>query len=97
MTIEVTPGARDWLRKKGSVATVRLSPRHGCCGGRADIAVAEARPPDWPERYVRLELEDLTLHVDPTLVDQRLTIDVDGFLGLGHLFVEGASPTRSQE
>lgn len=97
MTIEVTTRARDWLRKKGSVATVRLSPRHGCCGGRADIAVAEARPPDWPERYVRLELEDVTLHVDPMLADQGLTIDVEGFLGLKHLMVEGASPTRSKE
>lgn len=97
MTIEVTPGAREWLRKKGGVATVRLSPRHGCCGGRADIAVAEARPPDWPERYVRLEFEGVTLHVDPTLVDQGLQINVEGFLGLRHLFVEGTSPTRSKE
>jgi len=97
MTIEVTPRAREWLRRKGGVATVRLSPRHGCCGGRADIAVAEARPPDWPERYVRLELEGVTLHVDSTLVDQQLTVDVEGFLGLGHLFVAGASPTRANE
>ncbi|CAM3466348.1 CC/Se motif family (seleno)protein [Halomonas lysinitropha] len=94
MTIEVTPRAREWLNKKGGVATVRLSPRRGCCGGRADIAVAEARPPDSPERYVRLEFEDMTLYVDPTLVDQGLTLDAEGFLGLKHLFVEGAPLTR---
>lgn len=97
MAIEVTPRAREWLRNKGGVATVRLSPRHGCCGGGADIAVAEARAPDEPERYTRLEFEEVTLHIDPTLVDQGLRVDVEGFLGLRYLFVEGASPTRARE
>ncbi|MFC2991480.1 CC/Se motif family (seleno)protein [Halomonas tibetensis] len=97
MTIEVTARARAWLKKKGGVATVRLSTRHGCCGGSADIAVAEARRPDEPERYTRLELEGVTLHIDPTLIDQGLRINVEGFLGLKHLFVEGASPSRSKE
>ncbi|WP_416137313.1 CC/Se motif family (seleno)protein [Halomonas sp. HK25] len=97
MAIEVSDRAREWLRKKGGVATVRLSPRHGCCGGSADIAVAEARTPDEPGRYTRLEVEGVTLHIDPTLVDQGLRLDVEGFLGLRRLFVEGASPTRSKE
>ncbi len=97
MVIEVTERAREWLLKKGGVGTVRLSPRHGCCGGRADIAVAEARAPDNPERYTRLEFDCVTLYINPTLVDQGLRVDVEGFLGLRHLFVEGASPTRSKE
>ena len=97
MTIEVTPRAREWLREKGKVATVRLSPRHGCCGGRADITVAEARAPDEPERYACLEFDDVTLYIDPSLVDQGLRVDIEGFLGLKHLFVEGASSTRFKE
>ena len=97
MAIEVSDRARAWLKTKGGVATVRLSPRHGCCGGGADIAVAEARPPETPERYTRLDLDGVTVHIDPTLVDQGLRLDVEGFLGLRHLFVEGASPTRSKE
>lgn len=97
MAIEVTPRAREWLRNKGGVATVRLSPRHGCCGGGADIAVAEARAPDEPERYTRLEFDDVTLHIDPSMVDRGLRVDVEGFLGLKHLFVEGASLTRARE
>ncbi|MDZ7852447.1 MAG: CC/Se motif family (seleno)protein [Halomonas sp.] len=97
MAINVTEPASEWLLKKGGVATVRLSPRHGCCGGSADIAVAEAHMPDDPERFTRLEFDGMTLYIDPTLVDQRLTLDVEGFLGLKHLFVEGASPTRSKE
>lgn len=97
MAIVVTAPAREWLHDKGGVATVRLSPRHGCCGGVADIAVAEARTPDEPKRYTRLELEGVTLYIDKTLVDQSLTVDIEGFLGLSHLFVEGVSPTRSKE
>ncbi|MDI5921067.1 CC/Se motif family (seleno)protein [Halomonas sp. LR5S13] len=97
MAIDVTPRAREWLRRKGGVATLRLSPRHGCCGGGADVTVAEARAPDEPERYTRLEFEDVTLHLDPSLVDQELRVDVDGFLGLRHLFVEGTSPTRARK
>lgn len=94
MAIEVSDHAMEWLRKKGGVATVRLSPRHGCCGGGAEIAVAEARAPDAPERYTRLEIEGVTLYLDPTLVDQGLRLDVEGFLGLRHLFVDGVALSR---
>ncbi|MBE0489351.1 MAG: hypothetical protein IBX53_09745 [Halomonas sp.] len=94
MAIEVTEQAREWLKRKGGIATVRLSPRHGCCGGGAELAVAEARTPDEPERYTRLDLDGVTLHIDPTLVDQGLRVDVEGFLGLRHLFVEGVPLSR---
>ncbi|MGJ7460708.1 CC/Se motif family (seleno)protein [Halomonas sp. MA07-2] len=97
MAIEITARTREWLKKKGGVATVRLSTRHGCCGGSADIAVAEARTPDEPGSYKRLELDDVTLYIDPTLVDQGLKVDIEGFLGLRYLMVEGVSPTRSKE
>ncbi|MBB3183040.1 hypothetical protein FHR95_000564 [Halomonas fontilapidosi] len=94
MAIEVSDRAREWLHKQGGVATVRLSPRHGCCGGRADIAVAEARTPDAPKRYTRLEHDGVVLYIAPTLLDQDLTLDVEGFLGLRHLFVDGAPLSR---
>jgi len=94
MTIEISDRARAWLRQKGGVATLRPSPRHGCCGGRADIAVAEVGAPDAPERYRHLEFAGITLYIDPRLADQSLTLDVEGFLGFRALFVEGASPSR---
>ncbi|MWJ27042.1 hypothetical protein GPM19_02290 [Halomonas sp. ZH2S] len=97
MAIKVSDRAREWLKSKGGVATVRLSPRHGCCGGGADITVAEARVPDAPERYTCVEQEEVTLHIDPALVDQDLRLDVEGFMGMKKLFVEGASPTRSKQ
>lgn len=94
MAIEVSDRAREWLSKKGGVATVRLSPRHGCCGGRTDIAVADARAPEVPERYARLGCNGLVLYIDPRLVDQDLSLDIEGFLGLRHLFVDGAPLSR---
>jgi len=94
MAIEVSERAREWLRKKGGVATVRLSPRHGCCGGGAEIAVAEARAPNEPACYTRVEFAELVLYIDPTLVDQGLRLDIEGFLGLRHLFVDGVALSR---
>ncbi|WP_346797689.1 CC/Se motif family (seleno)protein [Halomonas sp. Bachu 37] len=92
MGIEVTARAREWLNKKGGVATMRLSPRHGCCGGGANVAVAEARTPDEPTLYRRLEQDGLTLFIEPSLLGQGLVLDIEGFLGFRSLFVHGASP-----
>ncbi|MGM0985596.1 MAG: CC/Se motif family (seleno)protein [Pseudomonadota bacterium] len=94
MAIEVTPRAREWLKRKGGVATVRLSPRHGCCGGGADIAVAEARAPEFPERYTHLEHDGVVLYIAPMLLDRGLRLDVEGFLGLRYLFVDGVALSR---
>ncbi|RDB43744.1 hypothetical protein DU490_06115 [Halomonas sp. DQ26W] len=79
------------------MATVRLSPRYGCCGGGADIVVAEARRPDEPSIYTKIETGKVVLYVEPTLVDETLILDVEGFLGFRSLFVDGASPTRFKE
>ncbi|WP_205599103.1 CC/Se motif family (seleno)protein [Halomonas faecis] len=92
MAIEVTAAARAWLVSKGGVATVRLSPRHGCCGGGVDIAVAEARTPNDPKIYKQLTQDGLTLFIEPSLADQGLVIDASSLLGFTSLFVEGASP-----
>ncbi|PRY71996.1 CC/Se motif family (seleno)protein [Halomonas ventosae] len=82
MAIEVSDRAREWLKRKGGVVTLCYSPRHGCCGGRVNIAVAEVRAPDAPERYTRLECDGVVLYIDPTLLDHGLRLDVEGFLGL---------------
>lgn len=60
MAIEVTPAARAWLERKGSVLTVRLSPRHGCCGGGADIAVTATCASEGCDR----EIADAQRHLD---------------------------------
>ncbi len=39
--IEMEHPAVAFIQQHGGVVTVRRSPRHGCCGGTAHIAVAE--------------------------------------------------------
>ena len=97
MTLEITAAARQWLLQKTGVATIRLSPRHGCCGGGAQAAVAEARTPDDPSAYKRIDRDGLVLYLHPALEDQALTLDISGLLGFKTLLVEGSSLTRLRE
>lgn len=46
--IDVSDAAKAFIKQHGGVVTVRLSPRHGCCGGLANVAVAEASSPNDP-------------------------------------------------
>lgn len=43
--IDVSDDAKAFIKQQGGVVTVRLSPRHGCCGGLANVAVAEVSAP----------------------------------------------------
>ncbi|MBS9403950.1 hypothetical protein KG088_09940 [Halomonas sp. TRM85114] len=97
MPIKVTAAAREWLLKQGGVVTIRLSPRHGCCGGGTHVAVAEARTPDDPFAFTRFDSEGLVIYFAPSLEDQALVVDLQGLLGIKKLFVEGVSPTRLSE
>ena len=87
--IEIGSRAIAFIKQHGGVVTVRLSPRHGCCGGVANVAVAEASPPADPSLYQRHYYRDITLFIAPELVGQGLTINVEGFWKLRHLYVDG--------
>ncbi|GEN28775.1 hypothetical protein HVA01_24210 [Halovibrio variabilis] len=89
--IDITSSAKAFIKQQGGVMTVRLSPRHGCCGGLANVAVAEATSPADPSLYHRHCDEDLTLFIAPALVGQGLRVDVEGFWKLRHLYVDGAA------
>lgn len=89
--IEITSSAKAFIKQKGGVVTVRLSPRHGCCGGLANVAVAEATSPADPSLYQRHSDKNLTLFIAPELVGQGLRVDVEGFWKLRHLYVDGAA------
>ncbi|MCC5884659.1 MAG: hypothetical protein JJU25_18735 [Halomonas sp.] len=97
MVIEVTDKAKAWIASHGGALTVRLSPRHGCCGGGAEIVVAEARRPDDSSHYQAFDHEGLKLFIDPTLVDQGLVVGIEGLLGLKQLFVDGAPIVRQRD
>ncbi|MDR5875540.1 CC/Se motif family (seleno)protein [Vreelandella gomseomensis] len=89
--IEIEDNALAYIKQLGNVLTVRLSPRHGCCGGSANVAVAEAISPKDPSLFQRYHHQGITLFTDPKLTYQGLKINVEGFWKLRHLYVEGAS------
>lgn len=87
--IDISDAANAFIRQQGGVVTVRLSPRHGCCGGSANVAVAEAQAPTDPSLYQRHIDQDITLFITPALIDQPLRIRLEGIWKLRHLYVEG--------
>ena len=90
--IDVSDAAKAFIKQQGGVVTVRLSPRHGCCGGLANVAVAEASAPKNPSLYQRHSDEDITLFIATELAYQGLRVDVEGVWKLRHLYVDGSSP-----
>lgn len=86
--IDISDAAKAFIKQKGGVVTVRLSPRHGCCGGLANVAVAEANSPNDPALYQRYSDQAITLFIDPALACQGLRVDVEGFWKLRHLYLE---------
>ncbi|WP_339935605.1 CC/Se motif family (seleno)protein [Vreelandella glaciei] len=90
--IDVSDDAKAFIKQQGGVVTVRLSPRHGCCGGLANVAVAEASAPKDPSLYQRHSDEDITLFLATELAYQGLRVDVEGVWKLRHLYVDGSIP-----
>lgn len=90
--IDVSDDAKAFIKQQGGVVTVRLSPRHGCCGGLANVAVAEVSAPKDPSLYQRHSDEDITLFIATELAYQGLRVDVEGFWKLRHLYVDGSYP-----
>ncbi|NYS79803.1 MULTISPECIES: CC/Se motif family (seleno)protein [Halomonadaceae] len=90
--IDVSDAAKAFIKQQGGVVTVRLSPRHGCCGGLANVAVAEASAPKNPSLYQRHSDEDITLFIATELAYQGLRVDVEGVWKLRHLYVDGSYP-----
>ncbi|MDN6321664.1 MAG: hypothetical protein L0J73_03190 [Halomonas sp.] len=93
--IDIDTSAAAFIKQQGGVVTVRLSPRHGCCGGLANVAVAEASAPKDPALYQRHSYRDITLFIAPELVNQGLSVNVEGWWKLRHLYVD-TSPLRSR-
>ncbi|NDL71906.1 hypothetical protein GPL32_15485 [Halomonas alkaliphila] len=89
--IDIDNAAIAFVQQQGGVVTVRLSPKHGCCGGLASVAVAETQAPNNPEAFQRQVYQGITLWVAPELAAQGLRIGVEGWWKLRHLYVDGAA------
>ncbi len=96
--IRVSAEARAWLADRGGVVTLRLSPRHGCCGGAAGVPVAEPGPPSARGDFTRQDVDGLAVYLPVALQrTDTLTIRLDGFLGMKRLFVDGAPLSAGKE
>jgi hypothetical protein len=75
----------------GRAVHVRSSPRHGCCGGAASVAVAEAGAPERLDGVERFEVSGTVVYVEQGLpgADGPWTIDIDGFARWRRLVVLG--------
>ncbi len=86
--------AVNYAREKGDVLTVRTSPRHGCCGGRVELATVDTTPPEDQETYVQTEMHGLTVYVHRGLVtlnDSSIHVGLDQLWLWRSLYVEGAA------
>lgn len=61
--IDIDNNALAFIKENGGAITVRLSPRHGCCGGSTNIAVAEAHQPDNAKQFQRYVQNDVTVYI----------------------------------
>jgi len=86
--IEIGSSAIAFIKQNGGAVTVRLSPRHGCCGGLANVAVAEAGLLADSSLYQRHCYQDVLLFIDPKLVGHGLRVYVEGWWKLRHLYVK---------
>jgi hypothetical protein len=89
--IEIDSDAVDFIKQQGGAVTVRLSPRHGCCGGFANLAVAEAHYPEDIQHYQHHIQDSVSIYIDPGLANQGLRIGVEGWWKLRHLYVDGTA------
>ncbi|MEF8797682.1 MAG: CC/Se motif family (seleno)protein [Salinivenus sp.] len=94
LDVAIDEEAADYAREHGGVLTIRPSPRHGCCGGRVDLAVVGTEPPADPEAYVETERQGLTVYVHRSFVslsDTPLRVGLDRLWLWSSLYVEGAT------
>jgi hypothetical protein len=89
-TPTVTAAAVEHLA--GRPLVLRLSPRHGCCGGHALVPVAEVGPPSGSDGYRQLDEGEVVCFVDRRLRAEPATwrVDVAGIGRWRRLQLEGA-------
>lgn len=93
--VDFSPEAAAYIRQSGGVATLRQTPRHGCCGGTVALPIAEAEAPRDDSGYARHDLDSpdgpITLFVAPNLGEAGpLRVGLDRLFGLAALFVEAS-------
>ncbi len=87
MTLRVSSNALDYVRSRGGLATIRSSPRHGCCGGTAHVVIAELGGPDDLARFSEHSFGGVRVFVEDG-IGGPWHLGLDELLGIRSLFVE---------
>lgn len=89
--ITIADDARIWVAARGGALTVRSATRNGCCGGATGVPVVDAGKPKNTDGYGVIETDGVVVYLDPRItINSPLRVRLESFLGLRHLFVEGA-------
>jgi len=95
--VTITEEARQWLHARGGALTLRDSPRHGCCGGRAFVPVADPDAPADPVGCTRRRVDGVDVYLAPAIAARAAAVRVglDGFWKWRRLVVEGVAMAGS--
>lgn len=94
--IDIDSDAKAFIKQQGGVVTIRLSPRHGCCGGLANLAVAEAHYPDDIQHFQHHNQDDISVYIAPELTNENLRVGAEGWWKLRRLYVDGVAVKSKQ-
>jgi hypothetical protein len=94
MTLQITLDAesKQYLIKHHAAMTLRVSPRHGCCGGTVFLPIAEAGMTQGSESWHLIEQDGIRIYIQPDMnlpPDTHIRIRVDRLLMMTRLWVEG--------
>lgn len=80
MQLELHDGVKEWIRSKGSQATVQLLQVTGCCAPEIqDTVVLPVKPKD-TRQYVEFSVDNLNIYVHkPISMKEKLTLQLKGF------------------
>lgn len=80
MQLVLNDDVKEWIRSKGSQATVQLLQVKGCCAPEIqDFVVLPVKPKD-TKQYVEFNVDNLLIYVHkPISVKEKLTLQLKGF------------------
>src|SRR5690554_1551613 len=92
--IQIHSDAKQYIVEHGGHAYVRPSPRHGCCGGTANVPVVNLGRPRAMSEYRSVQTDGIIVHIHEEIVfSKSLVVGVGGFGRWKRLWVEGAEMT----
>lgn len=88
--IRITPEAGRWILDHDGAVMLRLSTRHGCCGGTAMVPLAEPGRPNDEDGWRRERIDGVDVYLqDGVRAEGAVTIELAGFWRWRRLVAQG--------